>query len=99
MQGVDLGPALALRLLPDPDRQGEQRAEALLEPRIAVDLAAYIPDHSAEPGAQKPQLAIGALELMRVEIAADPDQSVLGHPPIALTQPDPTPPGEFHQLD
>src|SRR5918995_4005472 len=78
MQGIDLWPALALGLLPNPDRQGQPGPEAFLQGRIPFDLAAHIPDHSAEPGAQKPQLAVSPLELMCMKVAADPDQGVFG---------------------
>jgi hypothetical protein len=42
VQRVDLGPALALLLKADPPRDIEQRAEAVFEGAIALDLAADI---------------------------------------------------------
>ena len=86
MQRIDLGAALALVLAAHPLRQGKQRGEARFQRRIAVDLAADVADHPAKSGAQELELAPGALELMRVGIAADHDRGALGHPAIALAQ-------------
>jgi hypothetical protein len=64
MQRVDLGSALALLLLADPQRQIEQRAKAILERCVTLDLAPDVADDAAEPGAQEFELAPGALELL-----------------------------------
>jgi hypothetical protein len=62
MQRVDLGPVLALLLLADPQRQIDQRAKAILERCVTLDLAPDVADDAAEPGAQEFELAPGALE-------------------------------------
>jgi hypothetical protein len=59
-----LGSALALLLKADPQRQIDQRAEAVLERGIVLDLAADVVDDAAEPGAQEFELAPGTLELV-----------------------------------
>lgn len=46
-------PALALLLKADPPREIEQRAEAVLKRGIALDLAADIAGHAAEPGSKE----------------------------------------------
>jgi len=76
----------------------EQRAEAVLERRIALDLAADVPDDAAEPGAQEFELAPGALELMGMGIAPDHDGSALGQTQIALAQLDALAFGQIDQL-
>ena len=63
VQRVDLRPALALLLVADPQRQIEQRAKAILERGIALDLAADVANDAAESGAQEFEFAPGALEL------------------------------------
>ena len=50
VQRVDLGPALALFLKADPPREIEQRAEAVFERGIALDLATDIADHAGNMG-------------------------------------------------
>ena len=52
-------------------RQIEQRAQAVFERRVALDLAANITDDAAEPRAQELQLPPRAFELMRMRVAAD----------------------------
>ena len=99
MQSIDLGTALALILGPNPDGESEQGPEALLEHRVALDLAADVADHPAEPSAQKPELAPGPLELMRMAVAPDHDGGTLGHAHIALAQPDAVAPGQDDELD
>ena len=55
--------------------------------------------HPAEPGAQEAQLPAGALELVRVRVAADQDRRPLRHPRIALPQRDAGLLRKRHQLD
>jgi hypothetical protein len=69
VQGIDLGSALAVILMPDLDGEIEQRREASLQHRIALDPPANVANDAAEPGAQEPQLAACAFELMRMAIA------------------------------
>ena len=64
MQRVDLGPALALLLLADPQREIEQRAKAIPERCVTLDLAPDVADDAAEPGAQEFEFSPGALELV-----------------------------------
>jgi hypothetical protein len=51
MQRIDLWPALALVLMANPQREIEQRAEAVFKHCVALDLAANVTDDAAEPGA------------------------------------------------
>src|SRR3984885_3968319 len=48
VQRIDLGAALALLLMTNPQREIEQRDKAVLERGVAVDLAANVPDDAAE---------------------------------------------------
>ena len=98
VQRVDLGPALALLLKADPPGEIEQRAEAVLERGIALDLAADIADHAAEPGSKEFELAPGALELVGMRIAPHLDGGALGHAQIALAQFDTLAFGQIDQL-
>ena len=86
VQRADLGPALALLLKADPQRQIEQRAQAVVERGIALDLAADVTNDAAETGSQEFELSPGALELMRMGIAPDHDGGALGQAQIALAQ-------------
>jgi hypothetical protein len=58
-------------LLRHQQHQIEQRAEANLQRRIAINLAADVADDPAKSRPQELELAPGALELMSVDIAAD----------------------------
>jgi hypothetical protein len=73
VQRVDLGPALALLLMANPQRDIEQRSKAVLKCAIAFDLAADIADDAAEPGAQELQLPPGA----RMDVAPHHDAARL----------------------
>jgi hypothetical protein len=86
VQRIDLRAALTLLLVANTRRQIEQRAEAVFEHRIALDLAANVTDDAAEQRAQELQLPPGAFELMRMRVAAGHDGGALGHAPIALAQ-------------
>jgi hypothetical protein len=66
-------------------RQIKQRAEAVFERCVALDLA-DVTDDAAEPGVQELQLPPGTLELMGMRITPDHDGGALGHPQIALVQ-------------
>ena len=59
MQRVDLGPALALLLEANPQREIEQRPKAVRERGVALDLAANVRNDSAEPGSQEFEFAPG----------------------------------------
>ncbi len=63
VQRIDLGAALTLLLMTNPQRQIEQRAKAVLKRAIVLDLAADIADDTAKLGSQEFELAPGALEL------------------------------------
>src|SRR6202040_2746365 len=86
VQRVDLGAALALLLMTDPQREIEQRAKAVFERGIALDLAADVANDAAKTGSQEFELSPGALELMRMGIAPDHDGGALGQAQIALAQ-------------
>ena len=64
VQRVDLGAALALLLMTDPQRPIEQRAQAVFERGIALDLAADVANDAAKTGSQEFELSPGALELI-----------------------------------
>jgi hypothetical protein len=98
VQRVDLRPALTLLLMAHTQRQIEQRAEAVFERCVALDLAADVTDDAAEPRVQELQLPPGALELMGMRIAPDHDGGALGHPQIALAQFDTLAFGQIDQL-
>src|SRR5258705_5139658 len=98
VQRVDLRPALTLLLMAHTQRQIEQRAEAVFERCVALDLAADVADDAAEPGVQELKLPPGALELMGMRIAPDHDGGALGHPQIALAQLDTLAFGQIDQL-
>ena len=53
VQRIDLGSALAVILVANLDGKLEQRREAGFERRIAIDLAVYVADDTAEPCAQE----------------------------------------------
>src|ERR1700693_565962 len=84
VQRVDLRSALTLLLMANPQREIEQRTQAILERGIALALAANVPDEAAEPGAQEFELPPGALELVGMRIAPHHDGGALGHAQIAL---------------
>src|SRR5713101_6109153 len=98
VQRIDLRPALTLLLMAYTRREIEQRAEAVFERCVALDLAADVADDAAEPGAQELQLSPGALELVRMRIAPDHDGGALGQAQIALAQFDPLAFGQIDQL-
>jgi len=52
------------------------KAARAISPRLAQDIA----DHAAQTGAQELELAIVALELLRVGIASGHDRGPLGNP-------------------
>jgi hypothetical protein len=66
VQRIDLRSALALLVLAHTLREIEERAEAVFEHCVALDLAADVAVDAAEPGAQEFELSPGALELMRM---------------------------------
>jgi len=98
VQRVNLGAALALLLMTNPQREIEQRAKAVLERGIVLDLAADVANDAAETGSQEFELSPGALELMRVGIAPDHDGGALGQVQIALAQFDALALGQIDQL-
>src|SRR6201987_4941358 len=98
VQRVDLGAALALLLMTNPQREIEQRVKAVLERGIVLDLAADVANDAAETGSQEFELSPGALELMRMGIAPDHDGGALGQAQIALAQFDALALGQIDQL-
>src|SRR5262245_65146526 len=98
MQRIDLWPALMLVLMANPQREIEQRAEAVFEHCVALDLAANVTDDATEPGAQELQLPPGAFELVGVRVAPHHDGGPLGQPQIALAELDALALGQLHQL-
>jgi len=58
-----------------------------------------IAQHSAQPGAEKSQLALHPPKLLGVSVTARPDGRGLGHTHVALTQADATALGRLGQLD
>ena len=84
VQRIDLGAALAVVLVAHLDGEIEEMGEAGLERGIAVDLAVDVTDDAAEPCAQELECAAGALELVRMDVAAHHDRGALGDPRVAL---------------
>lgn len=82
----------------DPHGEVEQRAEAILAHRVALDIAADVADDPAEPGAQEGHHPTGQIELMGVDVAAVHDGGPLGDAPVALAQYDALALGEVDQL-
>src|SRR5450432_1743520 len=64
VQGIDLGPALALLLLAHAPRQHQHLCERCFVPAIALDLATDVANDAAEIGPQLLQHPVGALELL-----------------------------------
>jgi hypothetical protein len=86
MQRINLRAALLVILKTHPHRQGEPVGKALPEHRITGDPAADVADHAAQPNAQKLELAVGPLELVRTRIAPDHERGAFGDAPVALSQ-------------
>ena len=78
MQRVDLRPALTLLLVSNPQREIEQRAKAVFERCVALDLAANVTDDAAKPRAQKLQFPPRAFELVGMCVAPHHDGGTLG---------------------
>ena len=98
VQGIDLGPALALLLLAHPPRQHQQLCERRFEPAVTLDLATDVADDATEIGPQLLQHPVGALELLGVGITLVPNQGELAHPRIGLAQHHATMFRQSHQL-
>jgi len=64
VQRVDLLPPLTLLLMANPQREIEQRAKAVFDRCVALDLAANVTDDAAKPRAQKLQFPPRAFELV-----------------------------------
>jgi hypothetical protein len=73
--------------------------EDLLEGLIAIDLAPDVADQAVQAGAQEPELAVVALELLGVSIASGHDRGPLGDPHIGLPERDTMLPGHLAQHD
>ena len=99
MQRIDLGPALAMVLQAHLGREIEKVGETSLELGLAIDLSANVADDAAQTGAQEPERLAGALELMRVAVAAHHDGGALGDAQIALAQRHALALGEADELD
>src|SRR5215469_8440462 len=78
VQRVDLWPALTLLLMANPQREIEQRAKAVFERCVALDLAANITDDAAKSRAQKLQFPPRAFELVGMRVAPHHDGGTLG---------------------
>src|SRR5262245_32422608 len=79
-------------------REIEQRAKALFERCVALDLAANVTDDAAKPRAQKLQFPPGAVELVGMRVAPHHDGGTLGQAQIALAQLNALALGQLHQL-
>src|SRR5262249_179551 len=75
---VDLWPALTLLLMANRQREIEQRAKAVFERCVALDLAANVTDDAAKPRAQKLQFPPRAFELVGMRVAPHHDGGTLG---------------------
>src|SRR6516225_5713467 len=82
----------------EPQREIEQRAKALFERCVALDLAANITDDAAKPRAQKLQFSPRAFELVGMRVAPHHDGGTLGQAQIALAQLNALALGQLHQL-
>src|SRR5262249_36040936 len=98
VQRVDLWPALTLLLMANPQREIEQRAKAVFERCVALDLAANITDDASKPRAQKLQFPPRAFELVGMRVAPHHDGGALGQAQIALAQLNALALGQLHQL-
>src|SRR5262252_4828584 len=72
------GPSSALLLMSNPQREIEQRAKAVFERCVALDLAANVTDDAAKPRAQKLQFPPRAFELVGMRVAPHHDGGTLG---------------------
>src|SRR5579871_4997972 len=86
---------LALPALPF--GQPQVGRENALKLRLAADLSRQIAAHPAEISADRPQAAVGALELFGVDVALVGDQGVLADPRIRLPKRHAVRLGEPHQ--
>jgi hypothetical protein len=73
VQAVNLAAALTIALRVYPARQSQWLGEVRAQAGVSADLAADVAHHPPEIGAQRPQGAVGALELsgMRMALVAD----------------------------
>src|SRR4030095_7727429 len=98
VQRVDLWPALTLLLMANTQREIEQRAKAVFERCVALDLAANVTDDAAKPRAQKLQFPPGAFELVGMCVAPHHDGGALRQAQMALAQLNVLALGQLHQL-
>src|SRR5438094_5650722 len=87
-----------LLLMANSQREIEQRAKAVFERCVALDLAANVTDDAAKPRAQKLQFPPGAVELVGMRVAPHHDGGTLGQAQIALAQLNALALGQLHQL-
>jgi hypothetical protein len=83
VQRINLRTALMRFLVTNPRREVEQRAKAIFEHRVAVDLAANVTGNTAKVGAQELQFPPGTLELVRMGILVLRNQLVDAEPAAA----------------
>src|ERR1700756_4699169 len=69
---------LTALLMANPQREIEQRAKAVFERCVALDLAAKVADDAAKPRAQKLQFPPRAFELVGMRVAPHHDGGTLG---------------------
>src|SRR6266480_6239798 len=82
----------------NPQREIEQRAKAVFERCVALDLAANVTDDAAKPRAQKLQFPPRAFELVGMRVAPHHDGGTFGQAQIALAQLNALALGQLHQL-
>ena len=85
-------------MMTNPQREIEQRANAVLERTIVFDLAADVANDAAETGLQELEFSPGALELVGKRIAPHHDGGAPGQAQIALAQFDALALGRIDQL-
>src|SRR5579883_2476262 len=98
VEGIDLGAALPVILMPHFNGEIEEVGKAGLEGGFAVDLPADVADDAAEPRAEELERLAGALELMGMAVSPDHEGGALGDAQIALAQRHRVAPGERDEL-
>lgn len=99
VQGEELPVALMLALVSHLFGPRQRRGEDLLQPVVAGDLTPDVAHQPAQPGAQKAQFSVTALELLGVGIAPGHHGRSLGHPNIELAQRHAMPSGQLAEHD
>src|SRR5262249_36507691 len=84
VDGIAAGVGEVIAAMANPQREPEQRAKAVFERCVALDLAANVTDDSAKPRAQKLQFPPRAFELVGMCVAPHHDDGTLASAKIGI---------------